>query len=168
MIEIVKTIGSFTGILGFVISIINFAYFFIIRRKKLNVRFGDIGIREYYGSNDLLKVQFSFENKSQLPISITRIQLVLNEELYDCNCLPVVIEEVTRKRKNEIYDRDTIKSVYTPINLPALGAYSGFFAFQIPQGILSNNEKVLTFRICTSRGRAVQKTFSLHEDVQIH
>ena len=140
MLETLKNIGSITGILGFIISIINFAYFFVIRRKKLNVRFGDIGIREYYDSNDMLKVQFSFENKSQLPISITRIQLVLSETFYDCNRLPVVIEEVTRKRKNEIYDRDIVKSVCIPINLPALGAYSGFFAFLIPRGILSNNE----------------------------
>ena len=167
MIETLKTIGSITGILGFIISIINFAYFFVIRRKKLNIRFGDIGVREYYSPNDILKVHFSFENKSQLPISVTRIQLIINEQLYDCYRIPVVIEEVIRKRNNEVYDKDTLKSVHTPVNLSPLNAESGFFAFLIPRGILSNDETALTFRICTNRGKAIQKTFVLHEDTLI-
>lgn len=168
MLETLKTIGSITGVLGFIISVINFAYFFIIRRKNLNIRFGDIGVREYYTPNDLLKVQFSFENKSQLPISITRVQLVINGTYYDCLRLPVIIEEVERKRNNVVYDRDTIKSTSTPLNLPSLGASSGFLSFQVPRGSLSNDETALTFRICTNRGKAIQKTFALHEDLLIH
>ncbi len=168
MLETLKTIGSITGVFGFIISVINFVYFFVIRRKNLNIRFGDIGVREYYVQNDLLKVQFSFENKSQLPVSVTRIQFVLNGTYYDCLRLPVIIEEVERKRNDVVYDRDIIKSVFTPINLPSLGAASGFLVFQVPQGSLSKDETTLTFRICTNRGKAIQKTFVLHEDTLIH
>lgn len=166
--SIFDLIGNITGILAFIISVINFVYFFVIRKKKLNVRFGDIGVRDSFNSNLLLKVHYSFENRSQLPISITRIQVVLNEKLYDCERLPQVIEEITRKRGTEIYDRDVLKSNSVPINLPALGATSGFLAFLVPQGTVSNSDKALTFRICTNRGKAVQKTFSLHEDVRIN
>lgn len=155
------------GIIGFILSLINFVYVLENNRKKLNIRFGDMNVSDYYEGKDVLKVHFSFENESQLPISITRIQLVIEKELYDCLRLPVIIEEVTRKRETEIYDRDLIKSISVPINLDSLSAESGFLAFSIPQDKLSKNEKVLTFRICTNRGKAIQKSFLLHADTQV-
>lgn len=155
------------GIIGFILSLINFVYVLENNRKKLNIRFGDMNVSDYYEGKDVLKVHFSFENESQLPISITRIQLVIEKELYDCLRLPVIIEEVTRKRGTEIYDRDLIKSIPVPINLDSLSAESGFLAFSISQGKLSKNEKVLTFRICTNRGKAIQKSFLLHADTQV-
>lgn len=160
-------VSGVIGIVGFILSFINFLYSFIMRRKKVNVRFEKMGITPYYEGKEVLKIKYSFENNSQLPISITRIRLIINEKYYDCTDLPVVIEEVTRKRKNEIYDCDITKSNSTPINLLPLASDSGYFAFPIPKGILSNDEKALTFQICTSRGKAVQKTFVLYEDVLI-
>lgn len=162
--NVFNIIGCVTGILGFIISLINLVYFFLIRRKKLNIRFGIMSVSHYHTSNNLLKIQYSFENKSQLTISITRIQVLVNGKLYDCERLPVIIEQVTRKQGNQVYDCDFIKSNSVPINLLPLAAESGFFAFAIPKDTLSNFDKALIFRICTNRGRAIQKTFVLHED----
>lgn len=164
---ILSIISGILGVAGFIISVINLIYFFAIRRKKLNIRFGAIGVSDYFNSNEVLKIQYFFENKSQLPISITRIQILIGNKLIDCERIPVVIEEVTRKRGNEIYDRDILKSKSIPININPLAAESGYFAFSIPQGTLSKSETALTFRICTNRGKAIQKTFVLHEDVLI-
>lgn len=167
-LSIFSIIGNIIGILGFIISIINFIYYFLIRRKKLNIRFETMATRKYFDSKNVAIVKCIFENQSQLPISITRIQLIINNELYDCENLPVIAEKITRKQNNEVYDEDIIKTNSTPINLMALSAFSGYFAFAIPKDTLSNSDKSLTFQICTNRGKAVQKTFVLNEDVLLH
>lgn len=161
-------LGNISGIVAFVISVVNFMYFFVIRKKKLYVRFGKIGVSDNFQNTSLLKVHYSFVNKSQLPISITRIRVVINNEFYDLDTLPRIVEQYTKKQGNEIIDRYTAKSEYTPINLASLGAHSGFFAFVIPQDSLSGSEKALTFQICTNRGKAVQKTFSLNVDTRVN
>lgn len=163
--DVFSIIGCITGILGFIISLINLAYFFVIRNMKLNVRFGVIRvkIKQNHNSNEL-DVYFSFENKSQLPISVTRVQVIVDDRPYDCIRMPVKIEQMSYSQNNEVYDRDTLKSTTVPINLAPLAAESGFLAYLIPKGTLSGHEKALTFRICTNRGNIVQKTFELHED----
>lgn len=165
-ITMLNIIANIAGIIGFVLSTINFTYFFIIRRKKLSIRFDKISIKDSDNDLSCAKVKFTVENKSQLPISLTRIQLLANDTLYDCELLPQVAEELVRKNNNngKIFDRYSLKTVHTPINLPALSAFSGYFAFLIPQGSLSNSDKHLTFRICTNRGKAVQKTYELSQD----
>lgn len=158
--EILKIVGSFAGILGFIISLINIIYFFAIRRKNLYIRFGKMGVTKA-SSMDLLKVQYSFENSSQLPISVTRVQLLVNDKYYDCYDLPMIIEKAERARNGEIYDRDYIKSKSVPVNLLPLQADSGYFVFLIPRGTVSNSCQHLSFRICTNRGSAIEKTFEL-------
>lgn len=163
--DVFSIIGCITGILGFIISLINLAYFFVIRNIKLNIRFGAVRLKvKQHPKHNELDVYFSFENKSQLPISITRVQLVINDRLYDCIRMPVKIEQVIYSEHNEVYDRDTLKSSIIPINLSPLAAESGFLVFHIPKDTLLDYDKALSFRICTNRGKAVQKTFVLHED----
>lgn len=162
-----KTIGSVTGILGFVISLVNLLYFFLIRRKRLCVQFGDTAISDFHSQKKVLKVQYTLENRSQLSVSVTRIQLICNGNAIDCVRLPVIIEEVIRKQNGSMISRDEIKSTSPPFNLPPLAAESGFLAFAIPQDTQLDFDKGLTFRICTNRGGAVQKTFALHEDMII-
>lgn len=152
------------GILGFLLSVINAVYFYVIRRKKLKIRFEEFGVCNYY-SEQILKIRFCFQNLSQLPISITKIQLLVNNDVYDCTNSPVQIEEIIRKKNGVIYDTVTVNSVSVPVNLQPLTACGDYFAFPISQGILSNSEKVLSFRIYTNRGKVIQKTFLQHEDV---
>ncbi len=94
--------------------------------------------------------------------------MLINNTYFDCELLPQVIEEYVKKNNKEVLDSYNVSSIHTPINLSALSAVSGYFVFLIPQDSLSENDKYLTFRICTSRGKAVQKTFELSQDSQIH
>ncbi len=158
-------IANVIGILGFVVSVINVVYFFAIRRKNLKIRFEEFGISPYYSDNEILKIRFCFQNLSQLPVSITRIQLIVDGKAYDCTNLPIMVEERTRKRGSDVIDRITINSISVPVNLQPLMAQGDYFAFPIPRGILSNSEKSLTFRISANRGKVIQKTFSQYEDV---
>lgn len=161
-------ICDLVAIAGFVLSITNLILTLRQNHKKLKIRFGDSGTRERTSRGTVFKIHYSIENLSQLPIAITRIQIQAAGKLYDCERLPYVIEESTRKVGKEIIDRTVLKSVTLPINLPALGAESGFLAFLVPQGTLSKHDKDLIFRICTNRGKAVQMSFSRYEDKIVH
>ena len=90
------------GIIGFVLSAINFIYFLIIRRKKLSLNFYIHSIADYFDKKQRLKIFFCIENHSQLPISITRIRLFLNEKYYDCESSPMIVEEWSRKRNGKV------------------------------------------------------------------
>ncbi len=166
--NVFDVVGNITGIVAFVISAINFGYFFIIRRKKLNVRFDEMTVVPHFSKMECLKVRYIFENQSQLPISITRMQLLLDGNYIDCERLPYLAEEIKHSVGDKVKYHEIIKTNSVPFAISSLGAVSGFFAFAIPQGTLSKNEKALTFRICTNRGKAVQKTFVLREDTPIY
>lgn len=154
------------GILGFVISVINFIYFFVIRRKRLTIRFGDYGIRKYRNNFDLLTVHYQFENNSQLPLSITRVKIIIDNNKYDCDRKKHTAETNQVKRNAEVITLET-KTDILPINLASLEARSGFLSFPIPQDSVSTADKVLNFEISTNRGIPFQKTFPLYEDIQV-
>ena len=162
--NIVSIIGCITGILGFIISLINLAYFLLSKRKKINVRFGKMTIRDSYHGKNALIIQYFFENQSQLPVSITRIQFCIDGHSYDCDEIPTIVEQKISSTNGEVYDREVIKSSFPPFNLSSLAAKSGFLLFAIPKDMQLNPDKDLIFRICTNRGKAVQKTFVPHED----
>lgn len=155
------------GIAGFIISLINFAYFFIIRRKNIVVNFGSYGIKNYFKNQKMLSIHYRFDNNSQLSTAITRIQLIIDNKKYDCDNMSIIATKYSYKEGNETVYRHFTKTDILPINLLPLESRSGYLGFVIPRDILSNVEKVLTFRICTNRGKAVQKTFVLHEDTRL-
>ncbi len=154
------------GILGFIISLINIIYFLVVRRKKVTVNFGDYGIRSLRKNSDLLLIHYRFDNNSQLSIAITRVRILISGKEFDCD-RGVHIAEKFKNEENhkEVYSKITTTDIL-PINLAPLASQSGFLGFVIPQDILLNGEKSLTFRIYTNRGKVIQKTFALYEDVK--
>lgn len=165
--DIIKAIGTITGILGFIISLINLIYFFIIRKKKINIRLNRFGVCDHNNPKNVLKVNLCFENLSQLPVSITRVQVVIDKNYIDCEHIPMIIEEAVRTKSGKIYDQDYVKSTRPPINLSPLQAESVYFAFLIPRDTISNSDTQMNFQICTNRGKAVEKTLLLNETLKI-
>ena len=156
------------AIIGLVISTINFIYFFAVRKKKLMINFGDIGIKNYIRNSNILLTHYRFDNCSQLSISITRIQLIINNIRYDCDIRKHIAEKMEYSKNKDVYHKIISETDVLPINLLPLASQSGFLGFVIPPNSLSKDEKALTFRICTNRGKAIQKTFVLHEDKICH
>ena len=116
---------------------------------------------------DIIMVQYAVFNKSQMPIAITRMQLIAGEEKQDAEPRQHLAEHSEYRKKDRIYAEVTVKSDVLPIRLDCLGATSGYLAFLIPPDILSGHETTVTFEICTNRGKAIQKTFVLHEDTRL-
>ena len=163
-----KIICDLAAIAGFLLSVLNLILTLRQNHKKLNIRFGDSGDGVTTSRGTVFKIHYSIENMSRLPIAITRIRIQAAGKLYDCERLPYVIEESTRRVGKEIIDRTVLKSATLPINLPALGAESGFLVFLVPPNTLSEHDKDLIFQICTNRGKAIQTTFSRYEDKIVH
>ena len=116
---------------------------------------------------DVIMVRYTVFNKSQMPISITRVRFVASEEKQDAEPRQHLVEHSVYKQNDRTYAEVIVKSDILPIRLDCLGATSGYLAFLIPPDILSDHETTATFEICTNRGKAIQKTFVLHEDTRL-
>ncbi len=154
------------GIVGFLISLINVIYCIICNRKKLVFNFGNYGVESHIKNQKLFIIYYRVDNLSQKPISITRIQLSINDSLFESEPRPHKAEEQFWSKGDRVYHEIITDTKVLPINLDSLASESGYIAFAIPQDISLTPEKSLTFRICTNRGRAFQKTFLPHEDMR--
>lgn len=118
-------------------------------------------------SVDTIMVRYMVFNKSQMPIAITRMRLITDKEKQDAEPRQHLAEHSTHRQNDETYAEVIVKSDVLPIRLECLGATSGYLAFLMPPDIPSGHETTVTFEICTNRGKAVQKTFVLHEDTRL-
>lgn len=145
------------GVLGFVMSLFGLVCTWSRNRKRLHISILDIK-----SFNDVTFLRMIFENKSRLPIAITRIALILNGKTIDCTPNPTVVyEEVRRDAKKEIIGTDVEKSYSLPVQLSELGAVSGLVLFERLQELPEDSATHLTFLIATNRGKAFQRTLEL-------
>lgn len=145
------------GVLGFVMSLFGLVCAWHRNRKRLHISILDIK-----SFNDVTFLRMMFENKSRLPIAITRIALIQNGKTIDCTPNPTIVyEEVRRDAKKEIIGTDVEKSYPLPIQISELGAISGLVLFEPLQELPESSATHLTFLIATNRGKAFQKTLEL-------
>lgn len=155
------SLSNILGICGFIISIINLVYFFIIRRKKLKISILYFGKIEKFNKSNFYQVKFVIENQSQLPVTISRVRVKNNNEWVDSYPIPRLVAWYSEKENDKIIEYQEVNSTIMPIHLVSLGAFVGYVCFLFPQDSLPDNKKCLTFEIYTNRGNPVQKTFSL-------
>ena len=160
-------ISGILGILGFIISLINLIHYFAIRRVNLDISFLKYSVNDYTYGNERIFVQYRFDNKSQLPITITDIQLIINNKSYLSDYLPHEIFSYCKRSKGEIVDYHPKYNDKLPINLNELSSRSDFLVFVVPQGTLKEDEKQLTFQIRTNRHMEARRTFALNELVTL-
>lgn len=133
--------------------------------KKINDRKRNITLQfvqaKRVENGAYLLVQFQAANHSKIPISITRMQLVLDDQLCDVDFIPVCVEDSRLKILDSTY------SELIPINLGAHTLRNWFFAFKIHSNTYINCSENLTFIISTNRGKSVKKNFSLNDNIHI-
>lgn len=166
--ELIWTIISgIIGILGFFISMINLIHYFISRRVILEIRIKEYGVRSAAQGKERVFVHYQIDNKSQLPVSVTDMQLVIDGNVYteDSNTHEILSYKHTIGKETVTY-QPTFNS-HVPISIECLSSHSDYLAFVIPPDILKNGEKALTFRIRTNRGKETQRSFALNEVVTL-
>lgn len=171
--EIMTILTGIFAILSFIFTAANFVYLYFTKRKRLTVYFGVMSVSNQmirYNNKlwNLLKISFRIDNRSQLPISVTQIRICINGQKYNSEPRPYVAETHSYRKGKEILENSVINTTILPICLGSLDSRSGYLAFLIPPDTLSGHETTLNFEICTNRGKAVQRTFSLCEDKNLN
>lgn len=153
-------ISLIISIISIVISLYNFIVNLVSHHRRINIRIENCWISKY-DTTDTLVIYISVENKSQLPISITRLQVVIQNKYHDSNFLPDHIGKTSigsENKENHFY------TSRLPINLASLSSVKEHFAFDIPRNSIKKDEKVLEFKICTNRGKAITKKLLINSD----
>lgn len=159
-------ISGVLGILGFIISLINIISYFLSRRINLEIKITEFALRDGSQGRKRIFIHYQANNKSHLPITITDLQLVLNNNTYteDYNTHEAISYRHTAKGINEYVPT---YNEHIPINLPMLSSRAGYLVFSIPEDIVENDYKALTFQIRTNRHKEVQRTFVPNELVTL-
>ena len=86
-------ISGILGIAGFLISLINLINYFVSHKVNLEITMLEYAYKLGVQGKKRLFIHYKLNNKSQLPISVTDIQLVLNgiEYTEDYNTHEVII-----------------------------------------------------------------------------
>lgn len=169
--NIVKIITGTAAILSFFFSVVNFWSAQRSKKRNLLVRFEKFTKRDFLielesGEKfDLIYLRYRISNRSQLPISITDAQLIIDDIYCNSGIHEYKVQEFTSLKTREKYG--TVLSTVLPIQLGNLGAASGYFSFLVPPNLLSGNEKILTIELCTTRGKPIKQEFRLYEDVEL-
>lgn len=170
--DIMNIFTGVASIIALIISITDFVYLYYTKKKRITVYFGKTAISKYtiavpdLDGNDkevsIFKIRFRIDNRSQLPISITKIGVLIDGIKYDSEPRPYLTEIHERKSGGEVEDKVVIHTDVLPIYLDSLASHSGYLAFLIPPNTLSGRETALNFQICTTRGKAIESTLALH------
>ena len=150
-------ISGILGILGFIISAINLIHYFVSHSVNLEITVLEYKLKEYTNGNVLMQVQYMLSNKSQLPISITNMEMVVNDKLYPTERRTHTLDIYYYKVNGQTVDRNPIYNSYTPINLESLGSTLGDFVYILPPEVEPDYRNGMLFEISTNRSQAVRK-----------
>ena len=143
------TLQNLTFILGLIGSI-GTATNVINSRKNLKLKL------RFWGTNQNKKISLAyvqFENKSNSPILITDVDLVIGNSSYPCQKLPTIAETSMHKIGKELSIHDFYNLPF-PIQLVGLGGTSGYLVFDIPQCAELSLSNPVLLRVSTNRGRS--------------
>ena len=137
------------AVLSFFLSSASWIYTWIKRRKRLKFT-----IQEARARDDVLFFFLQIENESELPIAITRIQVLIDGKFIDCTAIPEFVYGLSHRSGDELVASKDFFSMQMPIELNPLGAVSGFVLFEGLQTSLPPSATQVIFRISTNRGKA--------------
>ena len=144
-------ITTLIAMAGFALSVFNTISSWMKNRKRLR-------FTVYFacGAKDTVYFKFGVENLSQLPITISRVQIKVRESWFDCTALPTMVEKTTRCSGKTILSEETVYSSALPFDIGPLSAFKGTLLFEELPVPPEMPEKVVTFRVSTNRGRAFE------------
>lgn len=155
-------ISGILGILGFLISLINLIQYLLSRRINLEIQIKECVLRPYARGQKKLILHYQTNNKSNLPITITDLQVILDSGIYDETTFTFEVLALEHVRNGKVYYVPTYNE-HLPINLPMLSSHAGYLVFLVPEDTPENVCKGLTLKIRTNRHKEVRKTFAPNE-----
>lgn len=150
---------KYVGAAGFLLSLFNLAYTIGTQRRKLELRI--VGYQRIATRHLFLLL---LENHSRLPIAISSINLVLDDQRFICQMRPTIIQSSERTRGGEVISRNEVFSDSMPIALGSLASTSCHLVFDNCAPELPAPPTQVNFEVATNRGK-VMKTICLLDKV---
>ncbi|MDE7046804.1 MAG: hypothetical protein K2P25_02280 [Lachnospiraceae bacterium] len=98
----------------------------------------------------------SFQNKSQLPISINSISIQVDGKSYSGCAIPPHTIKITKQTGNAITGTREYQSIPFPVNLGSLSGASGYIFFDTSKSVVEALSSPLTVLVSTNRGKSMK------------
>ncbi len=147
----IKTVIS---VLAFILSVINTFYLFFTQRPKIKASF-----KEYTFLKNICDKPFLLgviiENKSRLPVSISKMNLSVDNVKYEFSWIPIILYNSNLSQNDKVFEKTSVHSLTFPQHISSLGSCCGYFAIitkdQFDAYKLRDSKCIL--EVYTSRGK---------------
>jgi hypothetical protein len=137
--------------LAFIMSLSSWVHTWTTQRRNL-----EISIIKYYKVSEYHYFMLSLENRSRLPITISRFKAMFGGEAVQCSLTPIIVKETTRTYGNSAVERTNLFSAQFPLAIGSLGGISEIIVFQNSQEEPEDSPTHWIFQVYTNRGRSFQ------------
>ena len=158
-----ENITFFIAVIGFLLSIWNFFEPKIKNRCNLQIECKDFITASHLTRESKMPMYLSLtiNNKSTLPISISRMFLTINQQTFEFTWIPQIVHQSRLTCRDTILDSTVVKTHPFPVHIPSLNLVSGYFCTFVNE---SFTDDILLRASCsitlhTSRG---VKTYNLN------
>lgn len=148
-----ENITLLLSIFGSVGTIFSLVSAFMSKRKNLKI---NVAAAAYSQTFHLLKITFSFENRSQLPITIINLKFFSGEHELKIEEYPRCVKEYAHRHGSEVVDWIFLYNLNFPVDIHQLGAVSGDVLLDISPKDFESLSTQLTVEVHSTRGQ-VQK-----------
>ncbi|WP_050697701.1 hypothetical protein [Anaeromassilibacillus senegalensis] len=139
-------------IAAFALSVYNFVYSVISNRKKVDIFLDKIYPLNLNDKNSAYALRFTISNKSQLPISITKLAISDGSVTHNVEYDSKIIMEINNHKGTELLNQRIIRSTSFPLSLQGLEASGNLFKLSTTsESFLLPYQKIIIF-IYTNRG----------------
>lgn len=143
-------ITLFLSIFGSVGTVITLISSYFAKRKNLKIKLVSCTYKKELG---WLIFVIAFENHSQLPISITAISAVLNNQIIKPLAYPRPVGDFVYHNGNNILDTKVEYNLKLPADIQQLSALSGYVLFELLPEEIENLSTPVTLAVRSTRGR---------------
>lgn len=159
----IQTLSLILGIIGTTGTIVCGVVAFVKSRVHI-----DIEIVTWHQTEDCVFVYAVITNKSHIPISISLISAILDDEDVPCSMIPYVVQYKKLPGEHGKGQFEPVRSLPFPLNLGPLSGVSGYLYFRSPRPISQSLSTHLSLSVHTSRKGQVKVECSLQWDDHLH
>jgi hypothetical protein len=138
------------AVAGFAMSAASWVFTLVTQHKKIAIT-----VSRWNCIEDVCFFYIGIENRSRLPISITKVELQTGDTWVTCTLHPEFIHSDTQHDSSgAVIASRVYYSLDMPIQIDSLGAACGYLLFQGPRQMLETTSTQATVRVSTNRGAA--------------
>ncbi|MBP1546329.1 MAG: hypothetical protein J6A37_06995 [Oscillospiraceae bacterium] len=147
-------VRTYAALAGFVISVINSIYLISVNSFKLSLIQKSFAFCDNHKGHPVY-FELTIENKSRIPMSVSRMFLIINNQKYEFQWETERIGHFEFKTNGKVTEQYSTYSLTLPQNVSGMGAVGGFFFVPTDDSISRTDflNSQLWIEIHSNRGR---------------